>query len=175
MVFLLLLFTIGLALSMDTFSLALSLGTLNLNKKSIFLFPLLVGTFHFILPLISRNFGKYIFFINSDKLLGFIFLFLFLKLLWELSKEEKLELNINLFSLIILALSVSLDSFSTGIGLVEISNSIFLPSLIFLLESSFFTLLGLLIGKNASQSLGKIANYLGLFLLLLLSLIHILK
>lgn len=171
----LLLFTIGLALSMDTFSLALSLGTLNLNKKNILLFTTLVGLLHFMLPLLSRRVGTYIFFINPDKLLGIIFLFIFLKLTFELRKEEKTELNINFISLFILAISVSLDSFSTGLGLAKISSSIFLPSLIFLLESSFFTLLGLLIGKNANQSLGKVANYFGLFLLLMLSIIHLVK
>ena len=176
MIFLLLIIlTIGLALSMDTFSLALSLGTLNLSKKNIIFFPLIVGIFHFLLPLISRYIGNFILFINHNKLLGFIFLILFIKLFLELRKKEELNLNINILSLIILALSVSLDSFTTGLGLISITNSKYLPSIIFLLESSFFTFLGLIIGKCANSSLGKIANYFGLFLLLMLSIIHLFK
>lgn len=176
MIFLvLILLTIGLALSMDTFSLALSLGTLNLSKKNIIFFPLLVGLFHFVLPLISRHIGSYILFINPNKLLGIIFLVLFIKLFLELRKEEELSLNINLLSLFILALSVSLDSFTTGLGLRTISNSKYLPSFIFWIESTFFTFLGLLIGKCANNSLGKVANYFGLFLLLILSIVHLFK
>ena len=45
---------IGISLSMDTFSLALSMGTYEKKKKKIVIYSLIVGTFHFILPLLGN-------------------------------------------------------------------------------------------------------------------------
>lgn len=177
MIFLLLiLLTIAIALSMDTFSLALSLGTLNLPKKVHTLFPILVGIFHFVFPILGSIIGNKflsIFMFSSQKLLGLIFLFLFLKLLFDLQKKEELNISVTKTSLIFLAISVSLDSFTTGIGLKAITPSYILPSLIFLIVSSVFTFLGLLIGQKANDSLGNIANYFGLAILLILALSHL--
>ena len=52
------LFTIGIALSMDTFSLSLSIGTLNIKSKKIILIAIIVGIMHFIMPLIGMLIGK---------------------------------------------------------------------------------------------------------------------
>lgn len=169
---------IAIALSMDTFSLALSLGTMNLSYKKVLFYPLLVGVFHFIFPLIGRLLGDIILniiIIGSQKLLGLIFLILFLKLLYDMKKGSKDTIKISKISLILLAISVSLDSLTTGIGLNAITKSILLPSLIFQVVSTTFTFLGLLIGAKASNSLGNIANYFGLLILLILTLAHLCK
>ena len=50
-------FLIGVSLSMDTFSLSLSMGTLIKNKKFLTLFPFVVALFHFIMPLIGNKIG----------------------------------------------------------------------------------------------------------------------
>ena len=55
-IFLLLL--IGICLSMDTFSLSLSLGTFNIVKKKCILFSCLVAMFHFIMPLLGVILGN---------------------------------------------------------------------------------------------------------------------
>ena len=41
---------IAVALSMDTFSLSLGLGTYNLNKKKIYQISITVGLMHFLMP-----------------------------------------------------------------------------------------------------------------------------
>ena len=169
---------IAIALSMDTFSLALSLGTMNLSYKKVLFYPLLVGVFHFISPLIGRLLGDIILniiIIGSKKLLGLIFLILFLKLLYDMKKGSKDTIKISKISLILLAISVSLDSLTTGIGLNAITKSILLPSLIFQVVSTTFTFLGLLIGAKASSSLGNLANYFGLLIILIPALAHLCK
>ena len=86
---------IAIALSMDTFSLALSLGTMNLSYKKVLFYPLLVGVFHFIFPLIGRLLGDIILniiIIGSKKLLGLIFLILFLKLLYDMQSPSGLSI-----------------------------------------------------------------------------------
>lgn len=170
--------TIAIALSMDTFSLALTIGTLGISNKFIIYYSLLVGICHFFFPLfgslLESKVSSYIF-ISANKLLGIIFLFLFLKLIRDLTKKDQPSLKLNILNQTLLAISVSLDSFTTGIGLKAITTNYYLSSTVFFIISSIFTLIGLKIGKESTNHLGIVANYLGLILLLFLSIIHLCK
>ena len=48
---------IGISLSMDAFSLALAYGMTSIKEKEKILLSLIVGAYHFIMPLIGLNFG----------------------------------------------------------------------------------------------------------------------
>ena len=48
---------IGVSLSMDTFSLSLSMGSLIRNNKYLKFFPFIVGIFHFFMPIIGNKIG----------------------------------------------------------------------------------------------------------------------
>ena len=50
--------SIAIALSMDTFSLSLSLGTYNISYKKIFQIALTVGLMHFLMPLFGDFLGE---------------------------------------------------------------------------------------------------------------------
>ena len=64
-------FLIGIALSMDTFSLSLSLGTL-IDYKSIFKLSFIVGIMHFIMPFLGSLIGnKIIVFLEISFLFSF--------------------------------------------------------------------------------------------------------
>ena len=63
---------IGVALSMDTFSLSLGVGTYNLEKRKSLELAILVGIMHFIMPLLGNILGDKImtfFELNSNYLL----------------------------------------------------------------------------------------------------------
>ena len=77
--------------------------------------------------------------------------------------------------MVLLSISVSLDSFSTGIGLSAITTNYVLSGLIFSVCASSFTFLGYLIGKYSSNKIGRYANLLGMLLLIILGLLHIFK
>ena len=165
-------FIIAIALSMDTFSLSLSISLLTNNK--LYYFPILVGIFHFIFPLIGSNLGYYLLKyinINPNKLLGIIFLLLFIKLLKDKNKNDK-EININTISIIILSIFVSIDSFITGIGII---NFKIYYSFIISMVSFLLTFIGLKIGSQAKKDLDNISSIIGLTLLLILSIIHLYK
>ena len=51
---------VGISLSMDAFSLSLAYGTINLNKRQKLTLSLIVGAYHFIMPLIGLFFGSVI-------------------------------------------------------------------------------------------------------------------
>lgn len=172
------LFVIGVSLSMDTFSISLSIGTFDINKKKMLFLCIFVGILHFFMPLIGSLLGtKIITFlnINVNFLLGIILLFIGIEMLVDLIKEEDKFFELNLFNMILVSISVSLDSFSTGLGLSAITDDILLSGIIFSICAASFTFLGLLIGKYSSKKLGIYSNVVGIILLFLLGILHIFK
>ena len=93
----------------------------------------------------------------------------------EIIKGEIKELKIKLIYLLMFALSVSLDSFSTGIGLEAITNNYLLASIIFSVTSFSFTYLGLILGKYSSKILGNYAKILGIVLLSIIGIVNLCK
>jgi putative Mn2+ efflux pump MntP len=166
---------IGISLSMDTFSLSLTLGTVSENKL-IKILPLFVGIFHFFMPIIGNIIG--ITLINlldlaSNIILGTVLIVLGINLAIHYFKDETAEINLNIIGVIIFALSVSIDSFSVGLGINDITNNYYIASIIFALCSAAFTYLGIIIGKYSSKLIGKYAIILGIFLLLILGIFHL--
>ena len=93
----------------------------------------------------------------------------------DLIKSDDNYFELNIFNMFLVSLSVSLDSFSTGLGLSAITNDIMLSGLIFSVCAASFTFLGLLIGKYSGEKLGIYANLFGILLLIILGLLHIFK
>lgn len=168
---------IGVSLSMDTFSLSLSLGSIINKSKYLKLFPFVVGVFHFFMPMLGNKIGiniMQIFNLASNILLGLILIILGVNLTIQFFKKEEININLSLISVIFLAFSVSIDSFTIGLGISEITNKYLVACLIFCLCSFLFTLLGLIIGKYSNSILGRYASIIGILLLLLLGFYHIL-
>ncbi len=168
---------IGISLSMDTFSLSLSLGTLKTTSK-LFLLPIFVGILHFFMPLLGNILGSKLISILSlttNKILGLILIILSINIAYHFFKDESTDYNLSIIGLLLIALSVSIDSFSVGLGISALTHNYYFASLIFALCSCSFTYLGLTIGKYCSNKLGKLANILGIALLLILGIIHIIK
>ena len=170
------LFLIGISLSMDTFSICLSIGTFNISKQKIIFLSVLVGIMHFFMPLFGNILGnKIITFlnINCDFLLGVILLFIGIEMTIDLIKKEDKYFNLNLLNMFLVSISVSLDSFSTGLGLQAITSDIILAGVIFSLCAGSFTFMGLIIGKYSTEKLGIYGNVFGIVLLFILSFLHI--
>ena len=175
-IFLLLL--IGISLSMDTFSLSLSLGTFNIAKKKSVLFSCVVGFFHFVMPMLGLALGTTIerfLIVNPDKLLFIIFLFIAIEMIVDLISKEEKKYDFSILNMIIYAFSVSIDSLTVGIGISKIVSFPILASLIFSFTSALFTMTGLLIGQYSCKKLGKISKIIGLTIIIILSIVHLLK
>lgn len=169
---------IGVSLSMDTFSISLSIGTFNITKRKVIFLCSLVGIMHFFMPLIGSFLGyKVVTYlnINVNFLLGIILLFIAIEMIIDLIKSDDKYFELNVFNMILVSLSVSLDSFSTGLGLSAITNNILLSGFIFSTCAAAFTFLGLLIGKCSGEKIGIYANIVGVLLLVFLGLFHIFK
>lgn len=167
---------IGISLSMDTFSLSLSLGTISSKNNLIKILPFLVGIFHFFMPLLGNIIGlALINFLNlaSNIILGTVLIVLAINLAIHYIKDEDANISLNFLGIFIFALSVSIDSFSIGLGINDITHNYFLASIIFALCSAAFTYLGIIIGKYSSKLIGKYAIILGILLLLFLGIFHL--
>ncbi len=170
------LFVIGISLSMDTFSVCLSIGTFNINKNKMLLLTVLVGIMHFFMPLCGSILGhKVIQFLNVNVnfLLGIILIFIGIEMILSLLKKDEKVFNLSLLNMFLMAISVSLDSFSTGLGLMAITNDVILSGLIFCVCAASFTFMGLLIGKYSSEKLGIYGNIIGIILLFVIGIFHL--
>ncbi len=169
---------IAIALSMDTFSLSLGIGTLKLSKKKCLLLSALVGIMHFLMPaiglLLKTECLKFLT-INSNLLLGIILLFLSGEMIYEIFGKKETQFDLSFLGMFLLAFGVSIDAFSTGLGLNAITDSIFKAMGIFSITSFLFTLLGLNIGKYVNQLFGVYANVFGSILLFIIGIAHICK
>lgn len=167
--------TIAVSLSMDAFSLALAYGTLNLEKKDIKLLSLIVGVYHFFMPLLGLFVGKLILqFIKNPDLIVFLVLCVIgvQMILESFKKTDKLN-YMSITELLLFGLAVSVDSFSVGIGLTSISNHFILCSLIFSFSSFLFTYLGLRLGKKINLIFGKVSTFVGGMVLIFLGILYI--
>ena len=161
---------------MDAFSFSISIGTFNIEKKDVLSLTLLIGLFHLIMPMLGFCFGiifKRLFSINFGFVTGLIFLFITLEMIKDFKKEE--EINLSTLGKIILALSVSIDSFAVGFALgCSIYNAL-IYSLVFSLFSASFTFLGLQIGKKINSHIGTYSKVLGIAIMLALAVTSFVK
>ncbi len=175
---LLILFFIGLSLSIDTFSVSTCIGIYNLSLKKIFNTSLTVAIFHFIMPLIGVIISSYlekILNIDLDFILGIILILIALQMFIEYINPSNKDIKLNIWGTIIFAIGVSLDSFSVGLGLKAITYNYFLSSTIFSICSFTLTFIGLSIGKYLNKVFKKYSYLIGALFLLILGIIFIIK
>ena len=166
---------IAISLSMDAFSLALAYGTLNLNKKDIYKLSLVVGIYHFIMPLLGLFLGNIILkYVNNPNIIVFLILFIIgIEMIYETFKEEDIKNIVSFRQILLFGLAVSIDSFSVGIGLNVISKNYLYCSIVFSLFSLSFTYFGLILGKKISSIIGKTSTIIGGLVLVIISFIYL--
>ena len=168
---------IGISLSMDAFSLALVYGIIGMSRKKKIFLSVVVGIYHFFMPLIGLTLGIFIdtiSFINMHIIASIILLYIGIDLIISNFKEES-TLSVTITGLILFGLSVSIDSLTVGIGLKTITNNYLLSSLTFSICSLTFTYLGLLLGNIIGNKIGVYSKVVGGIVLIIISIIMIIK
>ncbi len=166
---------VGIGLSMDAFSLAILYGTINLRRKTIWQLSTIVGIYHFFMPLLGYLIGDHFlarYILDPEFLVGAIFLVIAIQMLLSLKKEEEVKPLQSIGSLLLFGFTVSIDSFSIGIGFGTLGQSIIsiLSScIVYSLTSATFTYFGLTIGTSLSHRFGKWSTFIGSIILLGLS------
>lgn len=163
---------------MDAFSLSLIYGTQGISKRDKLLLSIIVGIYHFVMPLIGLTLGGYItrkIIVNTNFLVGVILSLVAIEMIISSFKENEETLLLNIPSYLLFGLSVSIDSFTTGIGLPAITSNYLLSSFIFSITSFTFTYLGLNIGNILNQKYGRLSTLAGGLMLIALGIIYIFK
>ncbi len=167
---------IAVSLSMDAFSLSLAYGTLDLSKNNIKKLSIIVGIYHFVMPLLGLFVGTAIlkfFPVSPNLIVTIVLCFIGLQMVIETFKNEENMKIMSLSELLLFGLAVSIDSFSVGIGLNAINNNFLLCSLLFSLSSFCFTYMGLMLGKKVNQLIGKASTLIGGIVLIIIGIIYI--
>jgi len=169
---------IAISLSMDAFSLSLIYGTEGVKSKGKIILSLIVGIYHFIMPLIGLTLGSVItskIIINTNILVGIILSLISVEMIVSSFKNKEEKFLFSLPGYLLFGLSVSIDSLTTGIGLPAITNNYMITALIFSVTSFIFTFLGLNLGNILNQKYGKISTLIGGTILLIIGIIYIFK
>ena len=169
---------IGIALSMDAFSLSLAIGTIMDKPKKQLLLTILVGILHFLMPIIGTIIGgKIVLILNISMqilICAILTLIAFIMLSNVISTNKK-DFNLSYLGILILAISVSFDSFSIGMGIRYFTYDLIFSGVLFALFSASFTYLGLRIGRYAKRYLDVVSNVIGALILIIIALISLCK
>lgn len=163
---------------MDAFSLALIYGTQGITKKHKILLSLIVGIYHFIMPLIGVAIGTVVtkkILVNPNIIVGIILSLIAIEMIISSFKEEDKKFLLTIPGYLLFGLSVSVDSLTTGIGLSLITQKYIFSSLIFAITSLSFTFFGLNIGDRLNKKYGRISTILGGIVLFVLGILYIFK
>ncbi len=167
---------ISFALSMDAFSLSISLGTTNIIEDNKKLYLLFITLMHGLFPFLGLLLGNIIIsYIHININIFLILLYIIVGTLMLIEEDNNKINNYTVLTLLILAFSVSFDSFSIGLGLKYISRYTKTSLLLFGLTSGIFSYIGLNLGKSFKESYEKCANIVGATILYILAIVNIIK
>lgn len=169
---------IAVSLSMDAFSLSLAYGMQNITKKEKIILSVIVGIYHFFMPLLGLNIGSKILeylIVDINVLVFFIFSLIGVEMIISSIKEKEEKILISILGFIIFGFSVSIDSFTTGIGLNMINNNCLQVTTIFAVTSAIFTYSGLNLGNKLNRKFGKYSTIIGGIILNLLGIYYLIK
>jgi len=171
-------FLIAVSLSMDAFSLALVYGTFGFSRSDNILLAVIVGLFHFFMPLFGSGIGSILiryFSFDLKYVVGIIFLVIGIEMFSSVKRDDDIKVIRGIFGFLLFGLSVSVDSFTTGIGLSVISDNYLYVSLIFMIVSGLFTYCGLIFGNTLNKVYGNYSTILGGIIICLLGLLQFFK
>lgn len=166
---------IAISLSMDAFSLALTVGTLGLSNKTKILLSTTVGLFHFFMPLLGHFLG--VAFVQSIEMdthiiSGCIFLYIAILMFKDFKGEEEVNFKLSFIGACVFALGVSLDSFGVGFALTMSIADCVRCFIMFTLCSTCFTYIGLNLGTVLNSLIGKYSVLAGSTIMAVLGLLN---
>ena len=157
---------LGIILGLDAFSLAVSLGSFNKRIKDCKLLIILIALFHFVFPILGSMIGSFIH-IPVTELKIIVFFYLMIEMSLDYFNHKPIVVIDYWFNFLLMAFSVSIDSFSIGISL-SLSTNILFSCIVFSLFASLFTIIGLILGNRLNKGIGDYANLLGIVLIIIL-------
>ncbi len=169
------LFVIAVALGMDAFSLGIGLGMKKLTTRKVITICAIIGLFHILFPLTGMAIGEYLSPLMGEITTiigGGILLFIGGSMLVDgLRGQPPIISSVEtLWSILLLSLSVSLDSLSAGLSLGFFAADPWLAGGVCGLVGGLMSSLGLLLGGRIGGWIGEYGEAVGGTVLLALGL-----
>lgn len=156
------------ALGTDAMTLAIGIGLRGVSWREGLKASLVIGLFHVIMPLIGSWAGGYLSRVAGEiaRATGAgIVAVIGIRMIWGCLKtgDEGREFQIKLsgLPLLLLALSVSMDALSVGLGLGALGYNIYLTAMLFGVFGAGMTAAGLFMGNKMGTFLGKYGEAVG--------------
>ncbi|MBT2288245.1 manganese efflux pump [Paenibacillus albidus] len=159
----------AVALGMDAFSLGVGIGMKGIRLLHVLQMSLLIALFHVLMPLVGLLTGSYV-----GQLLGQVtayaagglLVLLGAHMLYNSFRSNTAgpvrAVNHRTFlGMLLISLSVSIDSFSVGVSLGMFVNGVLITVLAFGVCGGLMAITGLLLGRHVSRSLGEYGEALG--------------
>ena len=170
------LFLVAAALGTDAMSLSVGIGLRGVSWKEVIRVSLVIGVFHVVMPL-AGSVGGIFFGIFAGDLARWvgaaIIAFIGGRMIWGcFGRNECLSARWTLtgISLMLLALSVSMDALSVGFSMGTFGFNIYVTSLVFGLFAGGMTAIGLVFGSRMGKWIGDRGEMLGGGVLIILAL-----
>lgn len=156
------------ALGTDAMSLAIGIGLRGVSWREGLRTSLIVGLFHVIMPLVGSWAGGYLSRVAGDiaRATGAgIVAIIGIRMIWGCLKRgdkgSDFQIKLSGLSLLLLALSVSMDALSVGLGLGALGYNIYLTAMLFGIFGAGMTAAGLFMGHKLGVFLGKYGEIVG--------------
>ncbi|WP_223829517.1 manganese efflux pump MntP [Paenibacillus arenilitoris] len=175
---LLTLLIIALALGLDAFSLGLGIGLKGIRLPDVLKLGAVIALFHVLMPLAGMFAGHYVSGLLGDvasTAAGILLVLLGGHMIYSSLRGEAVQSfdHRSLWGLLVLAISVSVDSFSVGITLGMFAANIWATILLFGLFGGLLSIMGLLLGRKVSGNLGEYGEACGGAILLVFGVLFI--
>lgn len=147
---------LGIALSMDAFSLSILFGSIRTNHKIVYKLSIMVGLCHVVMTSLGLLLGhllEHYYTFSTKPVIFFIFFLLGIIMIVHSLKEEGKSFATTNIGLLLMAIGVSLDSFAVGVGSTFITEHHVISPVIFGILSGIFTYIGLRLGAYISTKL----------------------
>lgn len=150
---------IAIALGFDAFSLGIGIGLKGIRYRHILKLGIVIGLFHIVMPIGGMLMGNLMSSVLGNWatiVAGILLIILGTHMIINSFKEEEIRIldHRTFMGLMLLSFSVSVDSFSVGITLGMFQVQFWLTVCLFGILGAVMAMLGLILGKRVSQSLG---------------------
>lgn len=158
---------LAVAIGFDAFSLGIGIGMRGFRYRQMIALSSLIGLLHILFPIIGIFAGKMmsgVFGMLATYIAGGVLIYLGINMIIHaFGKEEEKSVvrGLTFFSMLAVAISVSLDSFSVGLSLGMITNHPWMSVGLFGVAGLLMSLAGLLLGKTVRHSIGEYGEALG--------------
>ncbi|RKP47320.1 manganese efflux pump [Cohnella endophytica] len=168
----------AVALGMDAFSLGVGIGLKGVRLYDIVKLSSIIGLFHVLMPLGGMLTGQYVSGLLggiATTVAGGLLLLLGGHMVYSSLRGEAVD-SIDhraVGGMLVFSFSVSIDSFSVGISMGMFSAHVLLTVLLFGFFGGAMSVMGLMLGRRASRSLGGYGEALGGVILLAFGLLFL--